>query len=141
MSSKKPIVGQVIPPVGAVPAAMGLDALTQLVSAAQDCITVMATERTKQEKIAAYRATEVAKIEAAESILKKYFSDVAAERRSMLDGLFERLDRALDDGDSAVVSQMVNAVVDVARTSPLSDLGDLSQIRLALDDADHVWEL
>jgi hypothetical protein len=36
---------------------------------------------------------------------------------------------------------MVNAVVDLAKTSPLADLGDLSQIRAALDDPDQVWEL
>lgn len=125
----------------AVGPAAGFAALTQIVNAAQDCAVVIAQERTKQTRLAAYRDTEVAKVKAAESVLRKYFDDVFAERRANIDGLFERLDRALDAGDPALINQMVNAVVDLAKSSPLADLGDLSHIRAALDDHDQVWEL
>ncbi|MFZ2511967.1 MAG: hypothetical protein WAW85_12880 [Gordonia sp. (in: high G+C Gram-positive bacteria)] len=126
---------------GVVPAAAGFQALTNLVAAAQDCVVTMAQEQTKQSRLAAYRDTEVAKIRAAESVLKKYFDETFAERRANIDGLFERLDRALEAGDSTQVGQMVTAVVDLAKSSPLNDLGDLSQIRAALDDPDQVWDL
>ncbi len=149
MADKKNVLtGQVIGaarnpavPGAAVGPAAGFAALTQIVNAAQDCARVIAQERTKQTRLAVYRDTEVAKVKAAESTLRKYFDDVFAERRANIDGLFERLDRAIDAGDPALVNQMVNAVVDLAKSSPLADLGDLSHIRAALDDRDQVWEL
>lgn len=148
MPDKKVLTGEVIgvaKKVGQggdlVGPAAGFAALNQIVSAAHECAVVMAQERTKQTRLAAYRDTEVARVKAAESVLKKYFDDVFAERRANIDGLFERLDKALDAGDAALVNQMVGAVVDLAKTSPLADLGDLSQVRAALDDPDQEWEL
>ncbi|WP_448223031.1 hypothetical protein [Gordonia iterans] len=135
------ILGAVQKGVGTVPTAAGFAALSNLVGAANECVVVMAQERTKQARLTTYRDLEVAKIKAAESVLKKYFDDVFAERRANVNALFERLDRALETGDPALVNQMVNAVVDVAKSSPLADLGDLSQIRAALDDPDQEWEL
>lgn len=122
---------------GTLPAVAGLDALNELVG----CVTVIAQEKTKQARLTTYRDTEVSRIKAAESILHKYFDGVFADRRANIDGLFKRLDQALDSGDSQAITQVVNAVVDIAKTSPLADLGDLSQIRAALDDPDQIWEL
>jgi hypothetical protein len=35
---------------------------------------------------------------------------------------------------------MVRGIVDIAKSSPSPDLGDLGKIRAALDDLDQVWE-
>lgn len=143
--SKKPLTGDVLRPKNTglrVPAGIdGLAALNQLVDAARECITVHATENTKQARIAAYESTEVARIKAAEGILRQYFDATFAERRTNFAALFERLDRALDSGDSQAIRDVVNGVVDIAKSSPLADLGDLGQIRAALDDPDQVWDL
>ena len=88
-----------------------------------------------------HQETEVARIKAAEAVLKRYFEQVFAERRETFEELFSRLDQALDQGNGEVVSVVLRGIVDVARTSPLADLGDLSQIRAALDDPDKVWDL
>ncbi|EOM74222.1 hypothetical protein Rrhod_4365 [Rhodococcus rhodnii LMG 5362] len=119
----------------------GFAALRQIVDSAQTCVNVLAVEKTKQRKIAAYEGTEVAKIKAAESVLRQYFEQSFTERRAVFDGLLERLDSALEQGDGAVIGTVLNGTVDVARSSPLANAGDLSQIRAALDDPDHVWEL
>jgi hypothetical protein len=119
----------------------GFNALTQLVDAAQACISIHATENTKQEKIKAYATTELAKIRAAESFLSDYFEKSFAERRQNFDALFARLDAALDQGNGEVVSSVLNTIVETAKTSPLANAGDLSQIRTVLDDPNHVWEL
>ena len=47
----------------------------------------------------------------------------------------------MDNGDGESVHAVLRGIVDIARTSPLAELGDLSQIRAALDDPDQVWEL
>lgn len=126
---------------GTLSAVDGFTALSAMVDAARTCIKVHEEESTKRSRIVAYEATEVARIKAAEAVLRGYFEQIFAERRVTYEELFARLDRALDDGNSEVVSAVLRGIVDVARTSPLADLGDLSQIRAALDDPDQVWEL
>ncbi|MGV9747786.1 hypothetical protein ACWDTG_23195 [Rhodococcus zopfii] len=136
---KKVHVGEVLPPRG-ISAFDGFAALTQIVDAVQDCVKVHAVESTKQAHLAAYEATEVARIKAAESVLKQFFEQSFEERRSNFTELFDRLDAALDRGDQQAVSTVLTGIVEIARTSPLANMGDLGQIRAALDDPDHVWE-
>lgn len=141
----KPLSGEVLKPRAGKPslptAIDGMAALTQLVEAARECVVVHAVENTKQARIHAYETTEVTRIKAAEGILRDYFNQAFAERRATTDALFERLDVAIESGDTQIISEVVRGVVDIAKTSPLADLGDLSQIRAALDDPDQVWDL
>ena len=119
----------------------GFAALGTMVEAARECIKIHQVESTKRGKIRAYQEIEVSRIKAAEAILKDYFGQVFAERRGTFDELFSRLDQALDQGNGEAIGIVLRGVVDIARTSPLADLGDLSQIRAALDDPDYVFEL
>lgn len=129
------------PARGSITAPDGFAALTEIVEAARECIAVHNVERTKRAKIGAYEATEVARIKAAENVLRSYFEQVFAERRTTFGELFSRLDQAMEQGNGEVVNAALRGIVDIARTSPLADLGDLSQIRAALDDPEQVWDL
>lgn len=128
-------------PRGLPTALDGFAALGQIVDAAREFGAIYQTEHTKRAQLAAYEETEVARIKAAESVLKGYFEQVFAERRSNFEELFSRLDTALEDKNSEAVNAVMKGIVDIARTSPLADLGDLSQIRAALDDPNHVFDL
>lgn len=119
----------------------GLGALKEIVETAQECIIVTQTEGTKRATIRAYEQTEIARIKAAEKVLKNYFEQAFAERRNNFEELFSRLDQALDAGNGEAINAVVRGIVDIAKTSPLADLGDLSQIRAALDNPDHVFDL
>ncbi|MBX7452216.1 hypothetical protein GR927_29865 [Mycolicibacterium sp. 3033] len=119
----------------------GFDALNQIVDAARECIAVHQVEKAKRARLETYEATEVARIKAAEAVLQGYFTQVFAERRSNFDELFARLDTALETQDGETVSLVVRGIVDMAKSSPLADLGDLGKIREALDDPNQVWEL
>ena len=142
MTERKVYEGDVLgPKKGPLNALDGFNALTKLVDAAQACISIHATENTKQEKIRAYASTELAKIRAAESLLSDYFEKSFVERRQNFDALFARLDTALDQGNGEAVSSVLDTIVETAKTSPLANAGDLSQIRAVLDDPNHVWEL
>ncbi len=146
MTNKKtePLTGTVESPPRKISIPRQLDgfaALSQLVNAAQDCIEVHATEKTEQAKIHAYESVEMSRIKAAETVLLQYFENSFAERRNTIDALFQRLDGAIENGDSQLIGEVVRGVVDIAKTSPLADLGDLGQIRAALDDPDQVWDL
>lgn len=119
----------------------GFGALSQLVTAAQECIEIHAVEQTKRARLHTYATTEIQRIKSAESLLKGYFEQSFAERRSNFDALFSRLDQALEQDNTQAISDVLRGIVDIAQTSPLADLGDLSQIRAALDDPDQVWDL
>ncbi|MFE6822051.1 hypothetical protein [Streptomyces sp. NPDC057690] len=126
---------------GSVWAMDGFAALNQIVEATRECIHIHEVESTKRARLEAYEATEVARIRAAEAVLKDYFAQAFAERRNVFEEMFARLDRALDEGNGDVLQTVVRGIVDIAKSSPLADIGDLSQVRAALDDPDQVWEL
>ena len=128
-------------PKGPIQALDGLAALNEIVNAARECIVVHSVERSKRRKIEAYEVTEVERIKAAENLLRGYFEQVFAERRANFGELFSKLDQAMEQGSGDVINAALRSIVDIARTSPLADLGDLSQIRAALDDPDQVWDL
>jgi hypothetical protein len=128
-------------PIGRIAGPAGFEALGTLVQTARECILTHQVESTKREKLRVYEQTEVAKIKAAEAVLRGYFEQVFAERRSNFEALFGRLDRALEQEDGETINAVLRGILDIARTSPLADLGDLSQIRAALDDPNQVWDL
>ncbi len=44
-------------------------------------------------------------------------------------------------GDNQQLSLALDAIVELAKSSPFKELADLSTVKAALDDPDHVWEL
>jgi hypothetical protein len=142
-AEKKVLEGKVIPSAkaaGPLSALDGLNALKQVVDAARECWVVHEQESSKRARIRAYEQTEVARIRAAEGVLKNYFEQVFAERRGLYEDLFARLDQAMAADNGEAVHAVLRGIVDVAKTSPIADMGDLGEIRKALDD-DIVWEL
>ena len=142
-AAKKPVEGVVLPPMAgsALRAVDALGALNNVVDGTLDYLRLREEEETKRAKIDAYATVEVARIQQASSLLKQYFEQVFAERSTTIDGLFRHLDNAMASGDAAASAAAVQGIVDLAKSSPLADIGDLSQVREALDDPDHVWEL
>lgn len=141
-TAKKPVEGTVIRPA-AKTALGGLNALTaleDLVDGTMDFLRIREEERTKRIEIEACASTEVTRIKAAESVLKQYFEHVFAERARTIDGLFEHLDDAMTRADGTAATAALQGIVDLAKSSPLADMGGLTQVRKALDDPDHVWE-
>lgn len=142
MAEGKPVEGKVVPKSGkVVDAITGFDALGQIVEAAHEAHNIAQVESTKRARLQAYEATEVARIKAGSELLREYFDRVFAERRELHQELFERLDLALESGNNEALKAVTQGIVDIARSSPLADVGDLGQVRAALDDPDQVWEL
>lgn len=138
-----PLEGEIIPSkakvgVGAI---SGFDALNQIVNAVSDAHAIHQVESTKRTRLQAYEATEVARIKAGSEVLRDYFDKVFTERRQVHQELFARLDQALESGNNAALQSVTQGIVDVARASPLANIGDLGQLRTALDDPDQVWDL
>ena len=141
--AKKPVDGVVLPPAArsALGAVDALGALNNVVDGTLDYLRLREEEQTKRKTIDAYATVEVARIQQASSLLKDYFGRVFAERSTTIDGLFGHLDAAMASGDSTAAAAALEGIVDLAKSSPLAAMGDLTQVRKALDDPDHVWEL
>jgi hypothetical protein len=116
MSDPTVHIAKVVGPGGGVSALQGFDALNQIVDAARECFAVHQVESTNRAKLQAYETTEVARIKAAEAILKDYFGQVFAERRSNFEELFGRLDDAIEANDGEKVNLMVRGIVDIAKS-------------------------
>lgn len=121
--------------------AEALSALTMLVQFARESVQVHQEESTKRERIRTYRDTEVERIKASEAVLRDYFDRVFQERRETHRRLFETLDQAVASGDVAAMQTIVGGIVEIARTSPLANIGDLGELRRAMDDPDAVFDL
>ncbi|GAT01849.1 hypothetical protein [Mycolicibacterium fortuitum] len=119
----------------------GFNALNDIVGAAQEYLNLHEVERTKRANIEAAGKAEVARIKAAEHVLRDYFERVFAERKSNFDALFGNLDTAIANGDGQTVTAVLNSIVDIAKQSPIAELGDLSEVRALLRDPDTVWEI
>lgn len=118
-----------------------LAALTQLVTAARESIEIHEIESTKREKLRTYRETEVRRIKSSEKVLKEYFDRIFAEREATHQKLFAGLDLALENGDTSALQTIVGGIVEMARTSPLAGIGDLAELKRAMEDPDAVFEL
>ncbi len=118
-----------------------LAALTQLVTAARESIEIHETESTKREKLRTYRETEVRRIKSSEKVLKEYFDRIFEERQETHKRLFASLDVALETGDTSALQTIVGGIVEVARTSPLAGIGNIAELKRAMEDPDAVFEL
>ena len=143
-SPQNPVSGKVLPPKSAsAPSPTSSQAFAALGSIATEVVSYLKIrdqERSRREEIATYRDLEIQKIQVAERILTEYFNDAFAERAKTLDDMFTRLDEAIGRGDDSTVRATLGGIVDIAKSSPLAAVGDLSQIRAALDDPKHTWK-
>jgi hypothetical protein len=139
--AKKPLEGTVLGASAAVPTVNAFTALTTIVQEGAAYLRLREEERRKRANIDAYTKLETDRIKTAESVLKQYFEQIFAERAHTIDEMFTRLDDATARGDDATVAGTLSAIVDIARSSPLATMGDLGELRKALDDPDHIWEL
>ena len=142
-AAKKPLEGTVLPPAAKSPLA-GVDPLSafnNVVDGTLEFLRIREEGRNERAKFDAYATVEVTRIKEASSVLKEYFGQVFAERSKTIDGLFGHLDDAMARGDGTAATAALDGIVDLAKSSPLAAMGDLTQVRKALDDPDHVWEL
>lgn len=137
----KPLEGKVLPASKKVSAAEGFSAVKQIVELARDIAAEHNAHVTKRQELRTYETTEVSRIKAAENTLREYFDLVFAERRAVYQELFARMDRALDERNNEALHSVVIGLVDLAKSSPLAELGDLAKLRAAWDDPGKTYEL
>lgn len=100
-------------------------ALDNIVGAWKQYKITAQVEETKRASIKAARDTNIRMIEENSAILKEYLEGMFKERRLVIDGMFERLDKGLAEGNAQLASDAMAAIVAVTRESPLAGAREL----------------
>lgn len=110
---------------------------TQVVAAYSNMKQVSDQEATKRREIEADERLELGRIHAQQAALLDYLDKSFAERAVNFRELFRQVDAAQERGDSAAVGQLLEGIVDLAKTTPFGDLLDLKRVEAILADKDH----
>ncbi|PSB57736.1 hypothetical protein C7B77_07340 [Chamaesiphon polymorphus CCALA 037] len=115
--------------------------LNEVVRAWTEYSTIREQEKTKRSEIEAWEKIDLAEIEAKRNFLIGYLDRSFDERATKFESLFQTVDRAISSNDNQQLCLTLQAIVELAKSSPFKDLADLATVKAALDDPDHVWEL
>lgn len=105
--------------------AMVVDTFRLVMASANEWVTVVAQERTKRQEISAWEKSQLEIIQVQRDFLLSALDKTFDERRENFRRLFDNLDVALtsDREDSAAqVADLLEAITDLAKTSPFKDL-------------------
>ncbi|AFY53756.1 hypothetical protein Riv7116_1185 [Rivularia sp. PCC 7116] len=116
------------------------ESLEQMVSAYTEYLTIAEQEKTKRRDIEAWEKESITRINAQRDVLMTYLERSFDERADNFRALFGVVDNALVSGDNQQLALALNSITEIAKSSPFKDLADLSSVRAALNNPDHVWE-
>jgi hypothetical protein len=125
---------------GGLADAAAVGRLIEGVKAVAEAARVIAIQRMEQARIRASARAEVARVHAVRDVMLAYLDHSFDERRASFDALFVRLDTAMAQGNVEVVAKVLDAVVELAQSSPFKDLADASKAKVALQDKARSWE-
>jgi hypothetical protein len=116
------------------------ECLSEIVQACSDYLIIAEQEKTKRRAIEAWEKKSLAEIKAKSDFLIGYLERSFDERAKNFQSLFEVVDHAIASDNNQQLSLALNAIVDLAKSSPFKDLADLSTVQKNLENPDHVWE-
>lgn len=115
--------------------------LNEVVQAWTEYLKISEEEKTKRRDIEAWEKVTLAKIQVKRDFLVGYLEHSFDERAQNFQSLFQTVERAMLSGDNQQLGLALHAIVELAKSNPFKDLADLSNVKAALDDPDHVWKL
>lgn len=115
-------------------------ALTQVVDAVTDWVTVVQTEQTKRAAITAWETTQLARIAAQRDLFLDYLDKAFDERAQNFRALFGALDRVIGQ-DAAVAADILGAITTLASSSPFAELNDVSFTVQQWNNGDHTYSV
>jgi hypothetical protein len=114
--------------------------LNDLIEAWTDYKQIAEEEKNKRHEIEAWEKITLAEIKTKRDFLISYLDRSFDERATNLRSLLEVVDRAILSDDDQLLGLTLQAIVELSKSNPFQDLADLSTVKAALDDPDHVWE-
>jgi hypothetical protein len=117
------------------------ECLQQLMLAYTEYKIVAEQEQTKRREIEAWEKTTLAEIKAKRDVLITYLEHSFDERSENFRQLFQIVDSSISTGNNEQLVLALHSITELAKSSPFKALADLSSVRAALNDPNHVWEL
>ena len=114
-------------------AAMG----TEIAKAVQAC----QMEETKRTEIKAKMEVEVTRINAISKLLSDYLDKTFDERSELFDNYFRVLDKAIEAGDTALMSATLGSINSLAAQSPFKNLADFATVQQQLGQSGTEWDI
>lgn len=104
---------------------MVVDTFKLVVTSASEWITVLAEEKRRREEISVWASSQIEIIRVQQNFLLAALEKTFDERRENFRRLFDQLDGALlsgSDNAAAQAADLLEAITDLAKTSPFKDL-------------------
>jgi hypothetical protein len=99
-----------------------VDAFRDLINGALDYMNTSSIEKTKRQKIKADLELNMELIKAQKQVLEEYLRKTFSEREHVINEMFLRLDRALDENRDEVAIQALASIEGIVKSSPLEAL-------------------
>jgi hypothetical protein len=113
----------------------------EIMEVIKEYLNIREIEETKRREIEAIENITIQEIKTKREILIKYLELSFDERSNNFKRLFDTVDSAVSSHDNQTLALTLNSIVELAKSSPFKDIANLSNVRLALEDSDHIWEL
>lgn len=84
---------------------------------------------------------EVTKINAISNLLSEYLNKTFDERADLFNNYFSVLDKAIESGDTALMSATLSSINSLAAQSPFKNLADITAVQRQLEQADTEWDI
>lgn len=101
------------------------EGLTALINAHSNNVLVTQAERTKRAQIKADSDIAIKRIDSQKEILQQYLSGIFSERKHMIDGMFDSLNKGIEIGDSDIVASAMSGIVEIAKESPIKQAAQI----------------
>jgi hypothetical protein len=105
-----------------------------------DCVKEIEEQRTERTRITETARVQIEEIRARRDVMISFMAQTFAERSQEFRDLFQRLDRAMESNNPENTRAVLDAIVDVAKTSPFAALRDAVSAQAALKDKNITWE-
>ncbi len=111
-----------------------MEAVSNLVSMSNEVMKFTEVQKTKRTQINAEKEVALARINSTSQLLKDYLQKTHDERSSIFQKQFEVIDHALQSGNVQELALTLNAMNDLAKSSPFKDLANIGQVQNMLQD-------
>jgi len=102
-----------------------LEGLKMLVNSKSENHKVSEEEKTKRANIYAIKDVEIEKIQAQKEVLKTYLEGIFSERRYMIEEMFDKLDKGIENNNLELIQMSMSSIVSIAQESPLKQVASL----------------
>ncbi len=128
-------------PVSIISACDAVSALYMMGTEIAKAVQVCQIEETKRTEIKARMEVEVTKINAISNLLSEYLNKTFDERADLFNNYFSVLDKAIESGDTALMSATLSSINSLAAQSPFKNLADITAVQRQLEQAGTEWDI